>query len=323
MKKNIGTLALLALGVALVLAPAPARAACPTGLLFGQATASCGGGYCYVTSPGLKTNASIQGTYWSASSGNPASGAGADNGTWSDSNWLVDFSANGNLALNGGWNDDLLIDGCIGNDGSTPAMVIALTDRDAAGKVYAAFVCNQRDVTVTAQFDQGKIVPAGDIALKPLALPFVVSTFRVGNEASITVASPNYSSLFYSDGSVACGSGNSAAMIPAYDVFLKTAGRGASAPTDRAQVSGGWTLAGSCPIGGSCTVSTTCGAVNCDVYVALAPKSSTGFRLGDTPGNAFVGPNSVLVQAGPVLANPPKVKIIKKRTTPPGEVSPQ
>lgn len=323
MKKNIGTLALLALGVALVLAPAPARAACATGLQFGQATASCGGGYCYVTSPGIKTNASIQGTYWSAVSGNPAPGAGADNGTWSDDNWLVDFSSNGKLALNGGWGDDLAIDGCINNDGSTVAMVIALTDQDASGNVYAAFVCNQRDVFVTAQFDQGKIVPPGDIALKPLAAPSITNTVRTGNEASITVASPNYNSLFYSDNSAACGSGSSTSIISAYDVFLKKAGRNDPAPSDRAQVSGGWVLAGSCPIGTPCTVLTTCGATNCDVYVATAPKSATGFRLGATPGNAFVGPNSVRVQAGPILADPPKGKIIKKRTTPPGEVSHQ
>jgi hypothetical protein len=202
----------------------------------------------------MNTNASIQGTFWSLTFGNPSNGGGDDNGVGSDSLWLVasgpDHYLSGDLG-------DAPYDGCIAN-GPNPLnnkMVVALSDVDASG----------------------------------------ASVVQVGNEAQITINSPSFTSIYYSDGSAGCVISG---VIKQYDVWLKEVGRDAPAPTDRNQTTGAWILVNTCNIGSSCVVTTSCGTTVCDAYLAVSPRYDSGFQTGDAPGNARVGPNSTRVQAG-------------------------
>lgn len=310
MKKTIGTLALLALGLALVLVPAPARAACGVDVSFGQVSggnAGCGG-YCYVQSPGLRATSSIRGSFWGLGGGNPGLSAGVDNGNWQISDatgWCPDLGFGGGVALNGGWAQNANIDGCIESLGTGSKMAVALTDIDATnGNAFFAAACATRDGGAATEFDYTKV--GANIVLKQIPGAVITGSTRVGNEASVTIASPNFTSMFYTDNSPGC---TLAAVIPKYDVWIKSVARGAAAPTDRGAVAGGWTLASGtgCNLGSPCTVSTACGTTNCDAYFAVSPRFDSGFQT------FRVGQNSRLVQAGPVLANPPKVKVIKKQ----------
>lgn len=306
MMKRIGSIALLALGVALVLAPTPAGASCGVNISFGQNSgghAGCGGGYCYVQSPGVRTNSSIQGTYWSVGQGNPAAGAGVDNGTYSDDGWLPDFGFGGGVAISGDWAASLAIDGC---PAATGAMAVALSDVDATnGNAFFAAACVTRNGGATTEFDYTTVVPESNIILKPLPAAVITGSVRVGNETTITVASPNFASIYYSDGSPLCAIG---AIIPQYDLWVKQIGRGAAAPTDVNQDTGTWVLAGTCNVGSPCSGTTTCGATNCDAFAATTPHYNSNFSTGDAPGKARLAGKSFRFQAGPTFAAPPKFK---------------
>jgi hypothetical protein len=302
MKKIIGTLALVAIGVALLLAPTPAGAVCGSSVVFGQEGLNCGGTYCDVVSPGLNTNASIQATFWSLNAGSPTGGVGNDNGGFADDGWLISFGGP-NLALTGDWSVAGGIDGCA----TTAAMVIAFSANNAVGDSFFAVVCNTRNPLVTTQFNQAQLVPPGDIVLKPLPAANVTGSVRVGTEASITVGSPSVASIFYSDGSAGCAINT---VIPQYDVWVKQIARSGPAPTDHSQDTGLWTLGGTCNVGSSCTVQSTCGATNCDGFVAVSPHYNSNFSTGDAPGKDRIAANSVRFQAGTTLADPPKIKRI-------------
>jgi len=311
MKKTIGTLALMALGFALVLTPTPAGAFCPTSLPFGQAGLNCDAGYCYVQSPGLNTNASIQATFWSLGSGSPVAGPGNDNGTFADDGWLVSFGGP-DLTLGGptaDWSAAANIDGCAGLDGTSAKMVIALSDVNAVGDAFFATVCTTRIPAASIQFDQSLLVPPGHIILKPLPAANVTGSVRTGNEAQVTVSSPNFASIYYSDGSPGCAIN---AVIPQYDVWIKQIGRSAPAPTDHSQDTGAWTLGATCNVGSPCVVTSTCGTTNCDGFLAVSPRYNSGFQTGDAPGKARLAANSIRFSAGPTLADPPKIKAIPR-----------
>jgi hypothetical protein len=272
-----------------------ARANCSTSVAFGQVGPNCAPDYCYVHSPGLNTNTSIHGTFWSLTFGNPANGSGDDNGAGSDSSWLLPSPPD--HYLGGDWGD-APYDGC-GINGPSPLsnkMVVALSDVDATGaNAFFAAVCNTRHPLSFPQFDQGDLSPPANIVLKPIAAPVIASTVPFGNEARVTISSPSFTSIYYSDGSAGCGIGS---VIKQYDVWLKQVARNAPAPTDRNQSTGAWSLGNACAIGSSCIVTTSCGTVACDAYLAVSPRYDSGFQTGDAPGQARVGPNSTRVQAG-------------------------
>ena len=293
------------------LASLPAGASCATSVAFGQVGPSCTPDYCYVHSPGVNTNASIQGTFWSLTFGNPTNGSGDDNGAGSDSNWLLPSPPD--HYLGGDWGD-APFDGC-GTNGPSPLsnrMIVALSDVDAAGaNAFFAAICTTRHPLSFPQFDQGNLVPPGNIVLKPIAAPVIASTAPLGNEAQITISSPSFASIYYSDASGGCGIGS---VIKQYDVWLRQVARDAPAPTDRNQTMGAWTLGNTCAIGSSCVVTTSCGTVACDAYLALSPRYDSGFQTGEAPGKARVGPNSTRVQAGllgagAVPSGPPDVPL--------------
>lgn len=303
MNRKIGILGLLAIGAVVLFGSAPAEAACGTGISFGNNQGGgCGAaGYCYIVTPGGL--ATIQASYWSLGFGNPTAGLGTDNGTWGSSNWIVDFGFGGGLTIQGDWTESTTIDGCPNNDANaaTAKMVVQFSDV-AAGQAYFKTVCTQRVTSAVTQFDMRDNV-GGNITLQPLGKAVIANSVRAGNEANVTIASPNFASIFQGDGTPSC---TLSGVIPQYDVYKKEVARNAAAPTDRNVGSGAWTLAGTCNVGQNCPVTTTCGSTNCDAYFAVAPRYADGF----TP--TRVGANSTRVQAGPVLAEPPDFKVIKK-----------
>jgi len=299
----------LTLGLGLVLAPAPARAACAGAVSFGQISgghAACSpGGYCYVTSAGLRTNASIQGTYWMMANGNTAVGVGIDNGNQGNLDWIPDLGFGGGVALNGTWQAGPAgsPDGCPDTLGAVSAMAIGLTDIDATtGVALFAAACVKRDGGAATEFDYDTIVPLTNIDLKPIAKPTVTGTTRVGENALVTIASPNFASIFYTDNSPSCSLNN---VIKQYDLWVKEVARGAAAPVSR-NTPGNWVLGNTCNIGSPCQVTVDCQAVNCDAFLAVSPKFDSGF------GTLRVGANSGRMQAGQNFATPPKPKAIKK-----------
>ena len=292
--------AVVILATLAALASQRTSATCVSSIAFGQASLNCGGYYCYVRSPGLDTSASILGTFWSLTFGDPSTGSGDDNGTLDDSSWLP--SAGGtNRTLSGNWSS-AGVDGCIANGPNAldNKMVVSLSDVDATGTVaYFAVVCNTRHPLNNPQFDQSDLVPHSHIDLKTIAAPSIASTTAVGNEAQVTVSSPSYASIFYSDATAGCLIGG---VIKQYDVWIKQVARNAPAPGDRNQGTGGWTLGNTCNIGSNCVVTTTCGTTPCDAYLAESPRYDSGFQTGDAPGKARVGPSSTRVQAGLLYA---------------------
>jgi len=314
MRKKIGLLALLALGVVAMLAPAPAAASCGTNVTFGQGALNCGGSYCYVVSPGLNNNTSIQATFWDLNFGNPSVGPGIDNGAASDNVWLVSFGGP-NLSLLGDWSTPG-VDGCVDCTppavcgGGTSKMVLGLSDVDAAGNAFFATTCVTRNGQAFTQFDQSTIVPHSDIILQPLPAANITGSVRVGTEAQVTVSSPNFASIFYSDGSAGCAINT---VIPQYDLWIKTiTTRNDPPPSDHSQDTGAWTLGATCNIGSSCTASSTCGTGLCDGFVAVSPHYNSNFQTGDAPGKARLAANSVRFQSGQTLADPPRFKPIPK-----------
>jgi len=313
MKKTIGALAILTLGVGLALVPTTARAACAGAVSFGQISSghpSCSaGGYCYVTSSGLRTNASIQGTFWMMGNGNTAVGVGIDNGNQGNLDWIPDLGFGGGVALNGTWQAGPAgsPDGCPDTLGAVSAMAIGLSDIDAStGVATFAAACVKRDGGAATEFDYNTIVPLTNIDLKPIAKPSITASTRVGDNSLVTVGSPNFASIFYTDNSPSCSLTN---VIKQYDVWVKEVARDGAPPVDR-NTPGNWVLGNTCNVGGPCQVTVDCAATNCDAFLAVSPRFDSGF------GTLRVGANSTRTQAGQTLATPPKPKSIKKIAAP-------
>jgi len=310
MKKTIGTFAFLALGVGLALVPAPARAACSGPVSFGQNSGShpeCSvGGYCYVTSGGVRTNASIQGNFWAIAAGNPTVGLGIDNGNQGNLDWLPDLGFGGGVNLKGDWlvGPSGSPDGCVDTLGAGSAMAVGLSDISSGTPAtgFFAAACVTRNGGAATEFDYNTVVPLTNIDLKPIAKPAITGSTRVGNNSLVTIGSPNFASIFYTDNSALCTLNN---VIKQYDVWVQQTARDGAAPTDR-NLSPAWVFGATCNIGTPCPVTVACATTNCDAFFAVSPHFDSNFAT------TRVSPNSFRTQAGENLANPPKPKSIKK-----------
>jgi len=313
-------LSIVALAAVALLVAAPASATCGTSIVFGHPPyLSCGGNYCYITSPGAASVASMEVTFWNFGSGSTAVGTGDDNGPVPD-DAILRGPYPGGLTISGDW-AGAAFDNCPDRVTTVPnqRQVFQFSDVSAAGnQSFFAVACVQRTPALGFQFNLSGL--GQNIVLKPVPKASIVNTVRAAGEAQITVGSPDFSPLVYSDGSSNC---NAAALIPQYDVWIKSVNRNAPAPTDRDTATGTWALGGTCAIGGPCTVTTACGTTNCDAYVAVSPKYNSGFGAGDLNTSARTSPNSTLVQAGPTLAEPPDFKIIPKKPAPKGDLKPR
>lgn len=315
MRKHIRFLVVAVAAVAAIAMPFNASAICGSAIVFGQSAG-------LLTTPSADT-ASVRSNFWvldgsnpSAQIGNPTIGVGADNGNQPDNNtinpWVRPYQ--GSLYVVGDWAGNPGYDGC--PDISVPTvanqrMLFAFSDVSGSAAVFAV-TCLHRTVTVTNQFDIDTTTGGGNLVLTALPKAAITNTVRAGNEATITVGSPDFSGNYHSDGSVGCAL---AQVIPQYDVYKQELARNATAPTarDAGAAAGTWLLVGTANVGSTFTFTTTCATTNCDVYLAVAPHLQGGFTTGEaaTGQPARVGTNSNKVQAGPILADTPNFKIIK------------
>jgi hypothetical protein len=122
---------------------------------FGQLSPNCGGGYCYVVSPGTRTAASLAGAFWSLGTGKPPVGQGDDNGSWPVGGWLHPDDAN--LYIGGDWQASAGIDGCITGKilPGKPAeiMVVLISDEDPLAGGFFAVASARRVAGSYPEFD--------------------------------------------------------------------------------------------------------------------------------------------------------------------------
>lgn len=305
MRKHI-LVGLAAAALAVLVVPSTANATCGTDTLFG--------GYYSLVGPTTHSPA-LRSSFWTLGSGSTVNGAGNDNGSVTDDVWLVPYS--GGFVVQSGWGE-AAYDGCpdLGGAASAQRMAFAYSDLNGAGNMIYAVECVHRDVTAGRQFATDLPPGCGGGACQPITMVLapkatITGTTRAAGNAQITVASPDFSAGFYTDGSVGC---ELATVIAQYDVYKQEIARNAVAPTSRDISS--WTLAGTGNTGSPTVLTTTC-VTDCDVYLAVLPHYKDNFNTGEpaTGAVARVGANSTKIQSGPTLANPPKPRVITNTKT--------
>ena len=185
-----------------------ARASCSNFINFGQQGPYCSGGStpCFWTSPGFGASASLRGTFWALGHGNPALGAGVDNGGWDLAAWLQD-KPNG-FKIKGNW-FDFAIDGCIDDLAAPEVMVVEMSDRALLGEAgYFAVAAVERGSPLDLnQFDFA--VGIGEnIELAPIPPPTMSLIPAPGGYTGLYFDYLDIEELepgFYSDGSVEMG----------------------------------------------------------------------------------------------------------------------
>lgn len=306
MKSNTRFLGFALAGVVALLLPLNADAICGSSISFQ------GYGVAFVS--GTENGPSLRANFWALGGGNPALGAGNDNGTFTaQADWLV--PSPGGWVINGDWAGNTY-DGC--PDAAQPntdlqRMVASFSDVNASGNMTYAVACTDRDTLAQPQFDFNTV--GEQIVLVQAPKATIVNSVRnaATGEATITVGVPDFSAGHYTDGSTGC---EQSAVIPQFEVYKQTTGRGI-APSTGTDATTPWALVATCSTSGSpaCTVVTTCGGTNCDNYLAVVPKYNSNFTTADaaTASPARVSPKSTNVQAGSSLAETPKPKKITNK----------
>lgn len=315
MNKQARFLGIALVGVVALMLPLNADATCGSAISFGSY-------YSFVT--GSTNGPSLRSNFWTLNNGNPATGAGVDNGLIVETGkWLIPYGPGPNtFAVLSTWAAEPY-DGCPDTAGlplpPEQRMILAFSDVDAEGNMTYAVACSDRDVQAGTQFD---FTQPGNAPLALVQAPraVIANTVRAGNEAVITIAPPNFSAGFYSDGSTNC---NPATIIPQFDVYKQTTGRGVT-PSNTTDAGPVWALVATCNSSGTpaCAVTTTCGATNCDNYLAVVPHYNSNFTTAEaaTGAPARVGVKSSNVQAGPILAVTPKPKKINNERVGPKQM---
>jgi hypothetical protein len=314
MKNHTRFFGLALVGVVALLLPLKADAAC--------GNISFGGYYAHVTN--TTNGPSLRSNFWMLNFGNPNFGAGADNGAIAETGkWLIPYS--GGIGILSNWGVESY-DGCADDAGAVSGqrMVFSFSDVDGGGNPTYAVICVHRDTTAGQQFNLD-LPPGcgsgacGDFALVPSLKAAFANTTRAGQESNVTVASPVFNG-FYSDGTC-----TAAQAIPQYDVYKQQVGRGILPTSSRD--ANAWTFVGTGTTGSGFSFTTNCTTAppngNCDVYVATAPHFNSGFTSAEAASAVSnpsanvvrVGANSTVLQAGPILAETPKVKVIKNDKT--------
>lgn len=309
MKKNVRILGFALVGAAALLLPLSSHASCDGPVIFGSY-------YSPVT--GTTNGPSLRSSFWMVGNGNPAIGPGIDNGNTAESGtWVAPYGTLP-LALVGSWSQVTTYDGCPDTLGAGSSMAYVLSDINAGGDLTFVAGCATRVGTAFTEFDFtnppgcASLACGQPLALIPVPKVNITGTLRTGTEAQITVQSPDFSAGYHGDGTPGCAL---ATVIPQYDVYKQQIGRGAAADSST-DVGPSWVLVGTGNVGSPFSFTTTCGATNCDVYLALAPHFNSGFSTGEpaTGGPVRVTKRSTNpVQAGPTLAVTPKTRIIENK----------
>ena len=231
---------------------------------FGQLSPNCNGGYCYVVSPGLRTSETLAGTFWSFGSGNPATGTGNDNGSWSVGNWLHPDGSN--LWLGGNWSAGATIDGCIAGTTAPgkPAEIMVALISDELNDYYRysffAVASARRFANAFPEFDFTFVAGGGlaqDICLVEIPRIRVLSSSP--NPGLYNLAGPSLSEVspgIYGDGSLAPSE-----VAKGYRVYMRT-----QPPTSN-KTSAGWTaISDVVPLGQNLTVTVPCPPATGEIY---------------------------------------------------------
>lgn len=231
-----------------------AEAACSAGPEFGQLAPSCGGGYCYVDSPGQHTAQTLAGTFWSLGSGIPAIGTGNDSGAWPVGSWLLPSGSS--LFFGGAWNRSSAIDGCITGSvvpGKPAEIMIALiSDEDGSGEAFFALASARRVASTFPEFDFTFVAGGGlpqNIGLVVIPHARVASSTQGG---VVEFTSPSLGQVtpgIYGDGSVTAEE-----LIEGYRVYTRT-----TQPSSN-RASTGWSaVTGIVPLGQNAVVTVPLG----------------------------------------------------------------
>lgn len=303
--------ALAVLG-AVILAPA-AHATCASDVSFGNfpTVGLCGGGSCYVVSPGQDTLASQNASFfWIIGKGSPTIGVGNDNGSYKADGtsgtkpWLIG-PYSGGWQMNSGWSQGTT-DGC-GNVGDTMAGAFFDTSADGLNAYYAVSLALRVDGR-GSQFDFG--AGNANIALQAIPKPTITATSRTGNAINVTVTWSNNTSAAFTPNEAT--SATPATAITGFSVYSREVPRGNAAPTDR--TAGNWvsraTVAGAAANTASFTF--TCNDVTgSNAYLALGVNFDSGFT------SPVVGAASTRIECNPTLAEPgSKFKIVNPKAQP-------
>lgn len=265
------------------------------------------GGY----APGLSPQA--EAFWWQLGLGDPAIGAGLDNGSWGIENWVPPYPVPGYTGvfwfpslIQGGWGQDpAAIDGCISDDGNVlgECMCVLVTDEfdgSGLGLLFGAAT----DANGFARLN----LPGGNVALPLLDVPgpTIVGSSRdaVSNDVTVSVGAAIAAGFDNSKDGCACiGSMQ-------FKVYSNTVMRGAAAPVSRDD---GWVeRSGPTPISASADVLVDCGASDTDVYLSTSIVTDSGFET-------ELSANSTRVECGPNIATPDDLQELRPgRQTPRG-----
>jgi hypothetical protein len=242
----------------------------------------------------------VKGSFWAQGTGDPAVGAGNDNGTFdlvaTGGIFYPSFPSYGYYAgaeLFTGWQPGT--DGCIGGSN---CLCMLLTDTDGAN-TYFAVVGSQSSPTFTTSLEQGGTDGSGlynaPIIMQPVSAPAINGSARVGTDVQLSVSVGPQQGVYMKDG---CNCGPTG-----YKVLQQIVPRGNMPPSDRAV---GWVDAplagggvqGVNAIGSQIDVQSTCGTADQDVYLATQLFFDSGFST------SLVSGNSSRVECGTNLADP-------------------
>jgi hypothetical protein len=252
------------------------------------------GSFYSYTGPPIDTG-SLTAVWWALGTGDPAIGAGDDNGSWDASRWITFYSGQGpggtfyyGATFATGWSAGE-VDGCIANN-ATGCNCMLLTQQ-APGDVARFALLSQ---AATPAGDAFFVLPGNaPILMVPIPSPQIVSSTRDANlDLTVTASLPSPGAGVYQLGGCDCNL--------SYRIREIVQTRGLSPPTSRDAADWGGVQN---PVDAADTTSSifsACGATNTDVYLAteLVPDPASGFT------SPLVSELATRIECGPTLADP-------------------
>ena len=191
------------------------------------------GAYCYsgFGYPGdAPLSPGFDAVFWSMTTGNPAIGAGDDNGGFDSTNWVdiyffpsVGYYRNPTIIPGTNWTQ--AGDGCVDNQGTDGTQCTCMGMFDEWNSVgYFALLADRKDAL--SNYDFQPWIP-GDLRLAPVPPPQVVGSTPSGTGVDLTVTVPNSGAGLYLDPN--CGP----CAELRYQVYLAVVNSGVGSPADR------------------------------------------------------------------------------------------
>ena len=258
--------------------------------------------------------ASLEGSWWAIGTGNPAFGAGDDNGTFDAARWIQVYSGagpGGTFYYGGyfatGWGATAEVDGCINNN-TTGCTCILLTTNGPGEPPRFALLGAQGNSNFDAFFNLPGNAP---IVLADLPTPVIQTSSRdVNNDLTLGVGVTDASAGVYQQDMCNCAL--------SFRVREIVQARGLEPPMDRD--SAAWDGAANPvdAVDASSSVFSSCGATDTDVWLAtelvVDPASAGGFA------SPVVSDLGTRIECGPNVADP---KPVKERPTPVARPNPR